>query len=370
MGERLIRGFGGPGRYLQGPGLISRLPEFSGLYGSSVFLLIDSFFKDTLAKEIALDFQKSRAEFNYDIFTGEVSELEISRIKSACEKFSSQVLIGVGGGKTLDAVKAVANDLGKKLIIAPTTASTDAPCSSLSVIYKDNGEHSHVRWYVNNPEMVLVDTKVVLQAPIRFMIAGIGDALSTYFEAEANRKSNSTNYINLETHGGFMPTRTGIELARFSYEILRREATKALDDIRSGNLTESVENIIEANTLLSGLGFENNGCAGAHSINDGITALPQGVKALHGERVAFGILVQFVAENVRESEFDDLASFCRKVGLPITLENMNIEANQANIELIAKASMHSNWDREPFTVKWQDVASWISEANRRGHSLS
>ena len=80
-------------------------------------------------------------------------------------------------------------------------------------------------------------------------------------------------------------------------------------------------------------------------------------------------MVQLIGEKIEHDVFDDIARFCKQVGLPITLNDMNIEATEENIEVIAKASMHSNWEREPFPVDWPQVAEWIKEANTRGANL-
>lgn len=363
------RGFGAPGRYFQGPGLIQKLPQFSAQFGGFAYILSDPFFEKSLIPEITTLFLRQDFPLATSIFYGEVTDAEILRVKNDVASKQASVVIGLGGGKTIDTIKAVAHELRLPLIIVPTTASTDAPCSSLSVIYSEDGQHSGVRWYTRSPDIVLVDSELIIGAPIKYLVAGIGDALSTYFETKANAESHSRNYINFDIDGGYLPSITGTEIARVSYEILRRDSLKAIEDIIAGQLTNEVENIIEVNTLLSGLGFENNGCAGAHSINDGITAAPGGAKVLHGERVAFGVIVQLIAENKPTEFVIDIAQFCLAVGLPITLGEMKIESTEENLELIAKGSMHSNWSREPFDVTWEQVKGWIRQADDLGMGI-
>jgi glycerol dehydrogenase len=363
------RGFGAPGRYFQGPGLIQKLPRFSSQLGGSAYLLSDPFFENSLVPEISTLFLREDSSLVTSIFYGEVTDAEILRVKNDVASKRASVVIGLGGGKTIDTIKAVASELKLPLIIVPTTASTDAPCSSLSVIYSEDGHHSGVRWYTRSPDIVLVDSELILGAPIKYLVAGIGDALSTYFETKANAESHSRNYINFDIDGGYLPSITGTEIARVSYEILRRDSIQAIEDVIAGRLTNEVENIIEVNTLLSGLGFENNGCAGAHSINDGITAAPGGAKVLHGERVAFGVIVQLIAENKPVDFVRDIAEFCLAVGLPVTLGEMKIESTEENLELIAKGSMHSNWSREPFDVTWEKVKGWIRQADELGMGI-
>lgn len=73
----------------------------------------------------------------------------------------------------------------KPVIIVPTIASTDAPCSALSVIYTDEGVFEKYLFLPSSPDMVMVDTDIVSKAPVRLLISGMGDALATYFEARA-----------------------------------------------------------------------------------------------------------------------------------------------------------------------------------------
>ena len=117
-------------------------------------------------------------------FGGECSYPEIERIKDAARANRSRIIIGAGGGKILDAVRAAADDLNLPVVNCPTVASSDAPCSALSVIYTDEGVFQEYRFYRKNPDLVLVDTQVVAKAPPRLLVAGMGDALATWFEAK------------------------------------------------------------------------------------------------------------------------------------------------------------------------------------------
>ena len=117
---------------------------------------------------------------------------------------------------------------------------------------------------------------------------------------------------------------------------------------------------------MSGLGFENTGCAGAHSVGDGITALPVGNKTLHGEKVAFGIICQLVAENAPEALIEEVARFCLRVGLPITLEDLFVEPTEDNLRTIARASLNSFWSSQPFHVTEDMVIDYVKMGNTMG----
>jgi glycerol dehydrogenase len=358
-----VRGYGSPGRYFQGPGLLSELHKYTSLYGKKVFAVIDVFFFDAYTKKYKEIFAATDSDIMTEKFGGEVTEKEIIRVTEVAKPFAPDIIVGIGGGKTLDTAKAVADNFHVPVIIAPTTASTDAPCSALSVIYKDNGEHSHPRHYVGSPNVVLMDSDVITKAPIRFLVSGMGDALSTYFEARANDESDSPNYIS----GGYRRPKVAMAIAKLCYDILLEDGVKAKLAAEAGVCTEAVENIIEANTLLSGLGFENTGCAGAHSVGDGITALPEGAKTLHGERCAFGVVCQLLSEGRGMDEIEEVIFFNLSVGLPVTLEDMGIEPTESNIRTIAEVSMKSFWDAEPFITNPDEVYRVIVAANVMGH---
>lgn len=105
----------------------------------------------------------------------------------------------------MDTSKAIANLCGVPVIIA----STDAPTIALSVLYSEQGEHTDIWHYPTNPDIVLVDSRVIAQAPARFLVSGIGDALSTAFEARAAAKSDSANFVS----GGYRRTKAGYAIA-------------------------------------------------------------------------------------------------------------------------------------------------------------
>ncbi len=176
----------------------------------------------------------------------------------SCALTRRRLSLGIGGGKTADTAKVAACRTGARIVIVPTIASTDAPCSAVAVRYSTDGVYQEAISLPRNPDIVLVDSAVIVRAPARFLVAGIGDALSTWFEARSNVETSSQNFIA----GGFPTPAAGLALARVCYDVLLRDALAAKHAAERGALTQAVENIIEANTLLSGLGFENCGVSG------------------------------------------------------------------------------------------------------------
>ena len=330
----MARAFGGPNKYIQRAGEIDRLAAYLAPLGKRALVLIDRVLFDALSERIA----KSSGEtldIRFEQFGGECCTAEIERVRKIAVEHRADILVGVGGGKTADTAKIVAIDTGARIVIAPTIASTDAPCSAIAVRYTEHGVYEESLRLPRNPDAVIVDSALVAAAPARFLVAGIGDALSTWFEARSNIESRTDNYVA----GGFPATEAGMTIAMHCQDVLMRDAVKAKVAVEAGLLTQAVENIIEANTLLSGLGFENCGCSAAHGIHDGLTVLEEVHGLFHGEKVAFGVLCLLMLENRESEEIEEMIRFCRSVGLPTKLADLGIvEDVPAKIGRVAEAA--------------------------------
>lgn len=352
---------GSPSRYVQGKGELKNLCAYSSAFAKKLFLLTSASGRGRV--EGAIESGKGEVELVYEVFNGECSKNEINRIKEACQAAGCDAIVGIGGGKILDTAKAAAYYLGIPVIIVPTIASTDAPCSALSVIYTDEGVFEEYLFLPASPNMVLIDTDVIANAPARLLISGMGDALATYFEARACMQSDASNCV------GGKCTLAAMALAELCYETLLTDGVNAALAVQAGVCTKAVENVIEANTYLSGIGFESGGLAGAHAIHNGLTAIEETHAMYHGEKVAFGTLVQLVLENVDEEELMDVVNFCIEVGLPVTLGELGIkEVKPEEIMEVAKLACAEGdtLGNMPFEVTPEDVYAAILGADALG----
>src|SRR5262249_51117125 len=164
-------------------------------------------------------------------FGGECSAGEIEQAKAMAREYGTRTIVGAGGGEVLDTARAVAADLGLPVVCCPTVASSDAPCSALSVVYTAEGVFQEYRFYRKNPDLVLVDTEVIAHAPPRLLVAGMGDALATWFEAKTCVAGHVRNM-----RGG-ASTRSALALAEVGYRTLLEDGAEALPALR-GHVVE------------------------------------------------------------------------------------------------------------------------------------
>lgn len=354
---------GSPSRYVQGRGELAHLYEHCEKYGKDLFVLVSASGKKRVEGKIAQSVEGTDAKVVYETFNGECSQKEIDRVVEAFKASGCSVVVGIGGGKIHDTAKAAAYYAGAPVVIVPTIASTDAPCSALSVIYTDEGVFERYLFLPANPTVVLVDTDIVAAAPARLLVSGMGDALATYFEARACQASGASNCV------GGKVTLAAMSLARLCYETLLADGLKAKLAVERHVCTKAVENVIEANTYLSGVGFESGGLAGAHAIHNGLTAIPETHSLYHGEKVAFGTLVQLVLENAPLEELEEVLEFCTEVGLPTTLADLGVEnPTQEQLMEVAKLACADadTLHNMPFSVDAESVYAAILAADELG----
>ena len=354
-----------PSRYIQGPGEMNHLGSYAEKLGKKALCLISEGGRRRQGSQIEKSFEAANADVQFVKFNGECSKNEISRLVDIVKDSGCDVIIGVGGGKIFDTAKAVAFHTENPVIVCPTIASTDAPCSALSVIYTDEGVFEEYFFMPSNPNLVLMDTEVIANSPVRMTVSGMGDAMATYFEARACAVSGATSCA-----GG----KTGVAalgIAKLCYDTLLAEGVKAKLALEAGACTSSVEKIIEANTLLSGIGFESGGLAGAHAIHDGLTVLPECHHMQHGEKVNFGTLTQLVLENVPEETLSDLLDWMTAVGLPVTFAELGItDTSRDHLMPAAEAACAENdtMHNMPFEVTPESVYHAMLAADAYGRA--
>lgn len=312
--------YSSPRKYVQGVDVIKELGEYVAELGKSAFIVADNIVWEIVHEKLSSSLSASSIMFKYETFNGEASGKEIKRLADLARVYKTTTVIGLGGGKTLDTVKAVADELSQPVIIVPTVASTDAPCSALSVIYTEEGVFEKYRFYDKNPDLVLVDTAICVKAPVRLFASGIADGLATYIEAAAVKRSHSKSMVD------GLPTVAAMAIAEACEKTLLTWGKSAYEAVARHAVTPAVEAVVEANTLLSGLGFENAGLAGAHAIHNGFTAISGDVHHLtHGEKVAYGTLTQLVLEQRPDAEIIEYIKFYRSIKMPTTLNELHME---------------------------------------------
>lgn len=318
-----------PGSYIQEKDGLYHIGEhFKPLMEEGVFVMMDLFSYTNFNEIITKSLEQENLTFEMNIFEGECCKCTIDKLIKQIRKCKAKCIMGIGGGKVLDVVKAAGHFGGFKTIMVPTIASTDGPCSRISVLYEEDGTFKEYLHLHNNPDGVLVDTNVIANAPVRCLKAGIGDALSTYFETEAGYSGQ------LERTGSSTISQTARVISKRCFEIIIDKGCAAVEAVENKVVDEALEQVVEAIIYLSCVGFENGSLAAAHSVNNALSSKAEYNHLLHGEKVAFGTIVQMILEGERSELLRIVINFYRAIGLPYSVKLIGIR--KTHISEIAK----------------------------------
>jgi glycerol dehydrogenase len=353
-----------PRKYVQGRGVLKEAGAYVRLLGKKPLVLWDACVKQLVGDTLLGSLKEAGLDTVEVLFQGESSKAEVERITQIVRQAGADVVIGVGGGKTLDTGKAVAAASGAKTVTCPTIASTDSPTSAATVWYDADGNCCGWDCWPFNPDIVLVDSQVIANGPVRAFVAGMGDALSTWLEAEACHKGRAA------TLAGGTATLAALAIARLCYDTLMEFGVEAKRALEQHALTPAVEKCIEANVLMSGLGFESGGVATAHMIANALPSFPECSRFMHGEKVGFGVISQLCLDDEKETgQIHAVVDFEIAVGLPVTLADLNLEGiSRERLRRIgdACAAKGSLCENHPFPVTAEDVVDAMLAADALG----
>lgn len=359
---REVKSVTAPMKFFIDKGLFENLPKYTETLGDKPYIIADPFIFERAKDELDSAYDQSEiVEFG-----GENSKSQIDKHVNQFKETGANFIVGIGGGKTMDNAKAVAYETDTQVAVMPTLAASDAPATSLSVLYTDEGEFDKYLFLPNNPNIVIADLDILAGAPAATFSAGMADALATWIEG---RKSFLTDGVNLSDHRA---SYTGARISEISYDTIRKFGVQALNAVENNLATSAVSNVIEASVWMSAVGAEAVGLTATHAIHNGLTLLPY-IKGQHGEVVAFAMVANLLLEGASDEEIYDLANFLKEIKLPLTLEELGMEEwIDEDMHKVAEAAVSPDDTMGNMTqdVIADDVYTAMKQANNIMHQVN
>jgi len=353
-----------PRRYVQGRNVLQEAGTYIAAIGKKPMVLWDERVKGIVGETLLASLNEAGLEVVDVDFKGDSTKGEAARVAQIIKDQGADIAVGVGGGKTLDTAKAAAAEAGVKTVTVPTIASNDSPTSSFTVWYDEEGNCTGFESWGVNPDLVLVDSQVIANGPIEAFVAGMGDALGTWVEAEACFKTRAGNLA------GGKATMVATAIAELCYDVLMEHGLEAKRAVEQNVVTPAVEKVIEANVLMSGLGFESGGVATAHMVANCLPSFPECHGLMHGHEVGFGIITQLcLDDDMPVHEMHAIVDFMIAVGLPVCFADIGIEGvTRERLQTIGdicggEGSLCAN---HPFEVTPVDVVDAMIAADALG----
>ena len=288
-------------------------------------------------------------------YSPDCAESSLARLQEAVAQHQADVIIGVGGGKALDMAKLVAFKCGLPIVTVPTSGSTCAAWTALSNVYSEAGAFQYDVTLSRCPDLLILDYGLIRTASRRTLVAGIGDAIAKWYEASVSSGNSSATLLI-----------SAVQQARVLRDILFQKSAIALENANSDAWREVVDATVLLAGVIGGIGGADCRTVAAHAVHNGLTHLPAAHNVLHGEKVAYGILVQLRLEEMVQnnqlaaSARQQLLQFYSEIGLPKSLEDLGLgDITLAQLrQVTAIATLpQSDIHRLPFKVSTEQLAA-------------
>ncbi|MDH6061957.1 iron-containing alcohol dehydrogenase family protein [Chrysosporum bergii ANA360D] len=336
-----------PGKVMRGSGILHSVGKEIARWGSRPLLVAGNSTLAMTHKSLQPILAKANlvtAASNYGV---DCCEASLQTLKTTAQEHQADVIIGFGGGKALDTAKLVAHQLQLPVVTIPTSAATCAAWTALSNVYSETGAFLYDVALCRCPDLLILDYDLITTAPPRTLVAGIGDAIAKWYEASVSSGNSQQTLII-----------SAVQQARVLRDILLQKSATALQAPGSETWQEVVDATVLLAGVIGGLGGAQCRTVAAHAVHNGLTHIC-GHGSIHGEKVAYGILVQLRLEEMLQnnqlaaSGRQQLLKFYAEIGLPQKLDDLGLgNITLGELQTAAEIALNPQSDihRLPFTV--------------------
>lgn len=306
--------------YTIGDEAYNQVPAVCCFYGSRVLLVAGEKALQAAGDKLSLAIKDAGITIvRTIIFEGDCTYPQIDKCAAAARECEAEMVFGLGGGKALDTAKGAAYKAGLPVFTFPTIAATCAATTALSVVYKEDGNFDSFYFYERPARHCFIDLQVIADAPCQYLRAGMGDTIGKFFECHFAARGDKLDHNSA----------LGREISNMCYEPLLEHGVQALKDCREHRASYELQQAVLANIVSTGMVslmvLDDYNCAVAHSVYYGLVLLPGFEEAyLHGDVVAYGVLVQLAVDG-QEEEMCRLKGFLERLGIPTALKQMNVK---------------------------------------------
>lgn len=313
------------GRYYQGSGVLSHLGEDAALLGTRMFLIADQQIWPMTSQAITGVLDKCGLQWKPYLFSGYCSPANYQTAAAAGRAFQADAVIGIGGGRVLDAAKIAADLMDVRVITVPTSAATCAASAWLAVEYTDEGAFVGNYWSKYPPFAVIADLDLLVKnCPPRYNMIGLVDAMAKYPEISYNILHSGQWEQNAFSHNARL-------LAESTYRLLISSGKEVYSALQNGKINPQVEDCICAAIQLTGL-ISAMACGGkqaaiSHSLYSYFCTCRPEIRArfLHGELVGASLVYQLAVNGASRQEQAQMHAFLRQFELASCLEELGLK---------------------------------------------
>ncbi len=344
--------------YSIGEDIYSEVPKIASSYGKKIVFIGGKTALEKAAHLVKEEIEKVGFKV-LDIlwYGGEAAYENVDMLKENTNVQEADIIFSFGGGKALDTCKILTGQLNKTLFAFPTIASTCASITGVCAVYKPDGIFHGLYWRGKPAEHTFINTKIISEAPQKYLWAGIGDTLAKGFEPEFSARGKQLDYYNS----------LGVKMSMLCYNPLVTYGEEALEDCKNNKVSSALEEVILSIIVNTGLVSNHvindyNSCV-AHAICYGFTTLPKVEhNHLHGEIVSYGVLVQLMLDGKYET-IDELLPFYKKINLPTSYKWFGVDSNDIK-QVVTKAVSVNDVKVAAFTITEENLTAAINNLEK------
>jgi glycerol-1-phosphate dehydrogenase [NAD(P)+] len=235
------------------------------------------------------------------------------RLAGAIRAGHYDAVVGLGGGKIIDCAKFAAARVGLPLVAVPTNLAHDGLCSPVATLDNDAGRGSYG---VPNPIGVVIDLDVIREAPVRFVRAGIGDAISNINSIADWELSHRVTGEKIDGLAAAMARQAGEAVLRHPGGVGDNDFLQVL-----------AEALVLTGVAMSISGDSRPASGSCHEINHAFDLLFPKRAASHGEQCGLGAAFAMYLRGAHE-EAAYTAEVLRRHGLPVLPEEIGFTVDE------------------------------------------
>ena len=252
-------------------------------------------------------------------FGSDCTYAAIDRWAAHAGECKADMIFGMGGGKALD--------------------------TAMAAVYKEDGNFDSFYFFDKPARHCFINTRVIADAPYQYLRAGMGDTMGKFFECHFAARGDQLDHSSA----------LGREISNLCYAPLLDHGVQALKDCMEHKASYDLQQAVLANIVSTGMVslmvLDDYNCAVAHSVYYGLVLLPGfEEKYLHGDVVAYGVLVQLAVDKDME-RLAEAKKFLKELGIPSTLREMEVPLDrEALSEVLRETVTGPDMDHIPYPV--------------------
>jgi len=308
----------GINKYIAEDRALIKIGKLAKVYGKKAMIVGGSTALSVSQARIIESLEVAGVSSKIETYGGKCSINEINDFTDNIRQYKPDLIIGVGGGKVLDFVKAIGYYNKIPVFTVPTIAATCTAWTPTSVIYSKEGVPAG-GLETNSPEYILVDMEILRSSPRRYFAAGLVDSLAKWPELGLTEFGSTDDLLY----------QSGIKLSQFILENCL-ELVEKIEWYSQGEISGYLDRIVEINIPITGICSELTAGAMtggqlpavAHAVDEALLATNErSHQFCHGERVSFGLIPHMIIFQAEENHISRVIEFCLSLDLPIDFES-------------------------------------------------